>query len=103
MSGINVTNHAKQRIKERTGINMKGVERSAENAMEKGLKHCELNGSLRKYVDGLYLREKKANNMRIYSQHVYMFRNDTLITIIPLPHRYHSLVEKLKSKREDSV
>ena len=43
-----VTKHAKQRIKQRCGVNKKSADRMAKIAYENGVKHSELTGNLRK-------------------------------------------------------
>ena len=49
-----VTKHAKQRMKQRCGLKEKSSDRIAKIAYEKGLRHSDLTGNLKKWVDGLY-------------------------------------------------
>lgn len=58
---MKVTKHAKQRMKERCGLNKKSTDRMAEIAYQNGLQHKELSGNLKKWVDGLYLYKQTAN------------------------------------------
>lgn len=46
---MQVTKHAKERLKERCGLNDKSSERMAKIAYEKGLRHGDLTGNLKKW------------------------------------------------------
>jgi hypothetical protein len=94
-----VTKHAKRRIKARAGINKRSSERLAEKAFMYGITHAELSGSLCRYIDGVYLKYRKANNIRIYNHQVFLFRGTVLITMFPLPTKYYSTIENIKNKR----
>lgn len=52
---MQVTKHAKERLKERCGLNDKSSERMAKIAYEKGLRHGDLTGNLKKWVDKQYM------------------------------------------------
>ena len=80
-----VTNHAKERTKERLGLRKKVADKVANKALENGIKHSMAKGNLRKYFEKLYLTERKANNIRIYNRKVYLFKGTVLITVINLP------------------
>lgn len=100
MKKVKVTNHAKKRIIERAGINKRSVIKSAERAFTCGLEHSDLTGILKKYIDKIYLKEKKANNIRIYGDKVYLFYDKTLITVLNLTTKLSKIANKL-SKRKD--
>lgn len=100
MNGIRLTNHGSDRIRERVGLPKGCVIKNAERAFEKGLKHSELSGSLKRYVDKLYLEQKHANNIRLYCGSAYLFRGNVLITVIPLPGKYRKQEEKMRAKKE---
>lgn len=94
--------HGKDRVRERTGINKKGVHRAAEKAMEKGLKHSEVSGSLSRYLCSLYLSHRSGANMRIYNNEVFIFDvKKNLITVIDLPTKYHKVVKQIKDKKDN--
>ena len=82
---MDVTNHAKERIKERCGFNSKASERMAKKAFEEGIKHSQTKGNLNKWVTSLYFKNKKANNIRLYGDKAYIFYDDVLITVIQIP------------------
>lgn len=81
-----ITKHAQKRAKERCGINDRAIDRMANKVLEQGVMHKECNGQLRKWIDGM-LRYGVANDIRLYGDKAYLFRENTLITIIQIPHR----------------
>ena len=91
-----VTKHARQRIKERCGVNKKNADRIASIAYENGLKHSELTGNLKKWVDGLYFRSQTANQIRLYGDKAYIFCNTKLVTVIQIPHNLVKEADKLR-------
>lgn len=93
---ITITKHAEQRLKERVGLNKKALQRAAEAAYDKGIKHQETTGSLKKWVTSLYFNNKAANNIRLYNEKAWIFTDQKLITVIPMP------VSLKKSLREMS-
>ena len=98
MSCVIVTDHARDRTKERVGLPKRVVEKNAEKAFDEGLKHSDLSGSIKRFVDGLYLQYGKANNIRIYCGNVYLFRNNVLVTVMPLPGKYRKTAMELSKK-----
>ena len=90
-----VTNHAKKRIKERCGLNKKSIQRMATKALEEGHTHSETKGRLNKWMTSLYFRGSKANNIRLYGEKAYIFRDTVLITVIPIPNNLLDLANKL--------
>jgi hypothetical protein len=88
------TYHAENRAKERCGLNKKTTERMAKIAYEKGLKHSDCSGRLRKYITSLYFYNQSANQIRVYGDKVYIFYNEILITIMNLPNNLKNIVNK---------
>lgn len=96
-----VSRHANERIRERCGANKKSVNRMAQNALERGLKHSETTGNLNKYLNGVFLKECKATDIRVYNGKVWLFTKDTLITVLQIPSNLTKDVEiQLKKKKE---
>ena len=81
-----VTKHAKQRMKQRCGLKEKSSDRIAKIAYEKGLRHSDLTGNLKKWVDKQYFYNRRANQIRLYGDKAYIFHNQNLITVIQIPH-----------------
>lgn len=98
---VYVTDHAVKRAKERLGLPKGVTSKNAERALYNGIRHGETSGSLRRYLDGLYLKRETANNIRIYCNNVYIFHNEMLITVFPLPQEFRKTVEKLKKGRKE--
>lgn len=97
-----ITDHGKERIK-RLGVSKKLAKDISDKAIQFGIKHENTTGSLKKYIDWLYFKEKTANNIRIYNQKVFIFHDEILITVLNLPYRFHSIVEKIKTKQNEMI
>lgn len=95
-----ITKHAKERAKERCGFNNNTINRMADKILEQGIRHCECTGQLKRWVDGLYLEEKNANNIRLYGDKAYLFRGTVLITIIQIPNNLISRVASIRNRKE---
>lgn len=91
-----VTNHAKQRTKERLGLSKKIADKVAAKALEHGVSHSSAKGNLKHYLDKLYLKHKTANNLRVYNRKVYIFNGNILITVINLPNSLIKTADKLQ-------
>ena len=100
---MKLTDHAKQRTKNRVGLPKGIADKNAEKALKYGLHHKDVTGSLGRYLDYLYLGHKNCNNMRIYNQYVYMFKDTLLITIIALPSKYHKLASQLQKEKNSNT
>lgn len=82
---MRVTNHAKLRMKQRCGLNVRACERMARKAFAEGIRHEETKGQLNKWVTGLYMRYETANNIRLYGDKAYVFCGDVLVTVFQIP------------------
>lgn len=96
---VNVTKHAGKRIRQRLGINKKATARNAEKAFAQGITHAEVKGKLRKYLDGIFLVNFNPTNMRVYNREVYLFRDTTLITVLPLPNYLWAQADKIQKQK----
>lgn len=83
-----VTRHADKRTRKRVGVNRSAVQRLARKAMADGYTRYDFSGSLRRYLDALYYYNTSANNIRVWSEKVWIFSDHTLITVLDLPQRY---------------
>lgn len=95
-----VTQHAKQRMKQRCGLKEKSSDRIAKKAYENGLRHGDYTGNLKKWVDSLYFRNQSANQIRLYSDKAYIFMNQKLITVLQIPHNLVKEADKLRRNKE---
>ena len=90
-----LTKHSISRLKERCGVTKKNAPKVARRAYTKGIKHSQTTGNLHRYLDTLYLSQRNGTNMRIYGDSVFVFREDTLITVINLP---NNLLKEIKGE-----
>lgn len=97
-----MTHHGAQRTKDRLGISKKLADKNAEKALRHGVTHAETSGKLCHYLDGIYLVNRRPNNMRVYNHMVYLFRGNTLITVLPLPRRYCAYADKLQRRKNET-
>ena len=71
------------------GIPKKATYRVVHNALERGKKRTEYSGAIRKYLDKLYLsHDKEADNIIVYSNMVFIFNGQLLITVMHVPSKY---------------
>lgn len=92
-----LTRHGKLRIKERAGLgkSQSKMEKAAQMALDRGIRHGDTVGELRKYMDGQWLEYESGNNMRIYQEKLWVFHNERLITVHGLPGRLRHKCKKL--------
>ena len=83
---IKVSKHAEQRMRERCGLNKKSIERIAQKAYDKGISHKNTKGNLNKWITSVYLKNTKANNIRLYGEMIYIFCGNILVTVFQIPH-----------------
>lgn len=82
---MRVSAHAHKRMKERCGFTKKSQERMAKKAFEDGITHAQTKGRLNRWITSLYLKNRQANNIRIYGDNAYIFCAEMLVTVIPVP------------------
>lgn len=85
MTEISITTHAYERANERLSWSKKILDKMALKAYSQGKTHSETKGHLNRYISKLYLQYKSANNTKVYGENVYIFCNNTLITVYKLP------------------
>ena len=93
-----ITTHGEKRARKRVGLPRDAVEGAALKAFKSGIKHSETSGSLKRYIDSLYLRERTANNIRIWAEKVWIFSDDRLVTVLPLPPKFRRIVREMGRK-----
>lgn len=80
-----ISDHAYKRAKERLGLNGRSFGRLARKAFSAGIRHHQTKGKLKRFIDGLHLRNRSVDNIRIYGEHVYLFQGIFLVTVYRLP------------------
>lgn len=87
---MRMTTHASARMRERMGVPKRAVAKLAETALSEGKRHSDFAGSIRRYLDGVFLQHRSATNMRVYAQHLFIFDGETLITAWMLPPKFRN-------------
>lgn len=116
---INVSNHACDRLRERSGLNKKSVERLANRAYSKGLKCSELKGNVYKYVSSITGKSSKGCDIRIFGDKVFIFsklnkskqveyddnnkRIITLITVMQVPSNLVKQLNCIKNNKKEKM
>ncbi|WP_038164899.1 hypothetical protein [Verrucomicrobium sp. BvORR106] len=95
-----ITEHAYDRAKKRLGLDRAATEREVEKVFATGLRHGETGGKLNRYLTRLYLEHGTADNLRIHSEHVFVFSGHVLITILHLPNEMKRAALDALSKRK---
>jgi len=96
---MRVSKHAHNRVKERAGKKLNPVQ-LAINAERNGLKHNEMSGNLRKWVDSHVLSSDIKATPYIYNNQLFLVKGGVLVTVIPVPGNLNSLVAKLIQKKK---
>lgn len=94
-----LTKHSISRLEQRCGVSKKNAPTVAKRAFRTGISHAETHGKLHRFLDSLYLSQKKGTNMRIYGNAVFVFKEDTLITVINIPNNLMDDVKEIKEKK----
>jgi len=92
-----VTKHAYDMGKSRLSLKKNSISNIAKKAFNTGLSHHQAKGSLKKYVTKLFFKNKKANNIKIYGENVFIFSNNILVTLYRIP---SDLIKILKVSRK---
>lgn len=98
-----MTEHSKERLKERCGLNKSSQERIVEKAYQCGISHKETKGNLNKWITSLYFQNCTANNIRLYGDKAYLFRENKLITVIQIPNNLLDVVHKIAKKKKEGL
>lgn len=91
---ILITAHAYERAKERLSLSKKSLDRMALKAFKYGIERSETKGKIRKYLDNLWNSEKRANNIRVYGENVFLFCDTSLITVFQVTNGLKKFLKK---------
>ncbi len=80
-----VTGHAQSRLKSRSGLNKKSVNRIADRVLNKGYSCYQLKGRLQGYIEFIGLKSPKVNTIKVYGDKAYLFYDNVLITVLQIP------------------
>lgn len=104
---IEITQHAFQRLKERSGLNQSAASKTAYKAYDRGLKHQECTGALHKWVTSTSRTSKKGSMFRIYGDKLWIFNKTAennkikLVTVLQVPPNLNKLVNVLMQKKKE--
>lgn len=87
---ISLTTHSKERLKERNGWSKKTSERMIQRVIENGEDMEQKTGYLGKWARAKK-KEYKNKTFMLYGTQVYVFTNNTLVTVFPAPSRQQAL------------
>lgn len=96
-----ITNHAKERLKSRSGLKKKSIDRIVQRAFDEGITQSQTKGRLKKWVDGLFFYNMTATNIRLYGDKAYIFKKDILVTIIAIPPNIKRDLNKMIKKGKE--
>lgn len=95
---MDISEHAKERLAQRNGLNKKSIDRIAKRAYTEGISHAQTKGNLNKWVTSLYFKSRNANNIRLYGDKAYIFCDDTLVTVLQIPANLCKDLKKMVKK-----
>lgn len=107
-NNIIITDHAFDRLKERSGLNKKAAVKLAEKAYNKGIKHSDTSGTLYRYVSSVAGDSHKGATIRLYGDKVFIFNRNNknenkervikLITVMQMPNNIVKKANALRTK-----
>ena len=80
-----ISSHAYKRARQRNRWSRNALNRMTVLAYTCGIRRHELKGRLRHFTDDLLEGSKKKPQIRIYGEVLYIFRNQTLVTLYHIP------------------
>lgn len=82
------------------GVPKSAVKKLAVKARNQGVERVETHGSLRRYLDSVYHYNEAANHIMVWSEKVWIFSGNALITVLNLPPRYRNTANGLTRKTD---
>ena len=88
-------------MSQRCGIQKKTQAKVVRRAWRHGLTHSEssVDPNLKRWIDGLYLSQRKPNKILLYGNGAYLFKDDVLITVILIPESLQKSVNQLRETK----
>ena len=80
-----LTKHGIKRLRERLGLPKKTCHRMAQTAFDNGVTYLDTAGEAHRYFTKIYLKNRNANNIKIYGRFAYVFADEILITVLHVP------------------
>ena len=95
---MRTSKHGQERVRKRIGIKKRAVDKMRDFAFGKGVSHQQATGRLNKFFTWLYFRHETATNIRMYSNYVWIFAGDVLVTVFPVPKEHFKSVLKIQKR-----
>ena len=97
----NITKHASMRMSQRCGIQKNTQAKVVRRAWRHGVTHSEssIDINLKRWIDSLYLSQRKPNKILLYGNGAYLFKDDVLITVIHIPESLQDSVNRLRKEK----
>ena len=92
-------------MSQRCGIQKKTQAKVVRRAWRHGLTHSEssVDPNLKRWIDGLYLYQRKPNKILLYGNGAYLFKDDVLITVIHIPESLQECVNRLRKAKGNTL
>lgn len=81
-----ITNHAGQRVRQRVGLSKRALKRMISKIIAEGQTIEDMAPALRLYVQSK-INEEDAELIRVWGNHIYLFKGEHLITVFTIPGR----------------
>lgn len=94
---ITLTNHAIERARERCRWNEETMRKMSTKARTQGIGLNDVSGKLHRYLYKLTMQHQTETV--IYGEHIFAFRQNVVITVIPLDSQYTGTARKILSKK----
>lgn len=99
-----ITNHARLRAKQRFNWRLESLKRMAIRSIKSGLDVTNANGKIQKYINNLAINHNgRANNVKIYGEQIYLFRDEVLLTVLHLPNELKSISRKTRGRKHNEI
>jgi hypothetical protein len=92
---LKMTEHAIERGKERLGLNERALHRLARRVLASGLRAAEVTGRARRMLDAMGIAHHTTPV--VYGEHVFVFAETTLVTVIHVPPKFRAAFRKAAS------
>ena len=98
-SELNITRHAYIKARIRFNWSKSTLDKMALRALKDGIHHSDSVGTLKSYLHKIYRKQMSCNNIRIYGENVYLFRNNKLVTLYRVENEMTKFIKAHKRKK----
>lgn len=100
-----ITRHASMRLSQRCGIQKKMQSKVVRRVWRHGVTHSEssIDINLKRWIDGLYLSQRKPNKILLYGNGAYLFKDNVLLTVIHIPESLQGSVNYIRSIKGNTL